>query len=113
MTTHCAPACSQVLPVKPQGVWARGLKHERGHVTADSGVSEMGVFRALQPNDIHTIMSLLSGNSPCAFCHSHVGHYQVTVKYHINIHIVVQISPDNIIQGPLIQLVDVTLLLLP
>ena len=26
MTTHCAPACSQVLPVKPQGVWARGIE---------------------------------------------------------------------------------------
>ena len=24
MTTCCAPACSQALPVKPQGVWARG-----------------------------------------------------------------------------------------
>ena len=26
MTTHCAPACSQALPVKPQGVWARGIE---------------------------------------------------------------------------------------
>ena len=26
MTTHCTPACSQVLPVKPQGVWARGVE---------------------------------------------------------------------------------------
>ena len=24
MTTHCAPACSQALLVKAQGVWARG-----------------------------------------------------------------------------------------
>ena len=24
MTTCCAPACSQALPVKPQGVWVRG-----------------------------------------------------------------------------------------
>ena len=24
MTTRCAPACSHALPVKPQGVWARG-----------------------------------------------------------------------------------------
>ena len=46
MTTCCAPACSQVLPVKPQGV----LKRERGHVTAETGVAEVGVFRALQPN---------------------------------------------------------------
>ena len=26
MTTHWAPACSQVLPVKPKGVWARGIE---------------------------------------------------------------------------------------
>ena len=26
MTTWCAPACSQALPVKPQGVWARGIE---------------------------------------------------------------------------------------
>ena len=53
MTTRCAPACSQVLPVKPQGVWARGIEAchgERGHVTAETGVAEVGVFRALQPN---------------------------------------------------------------
>ena len=26
MTACCAPACSQALPVKPQGVWARGIE---------------------------------------------------------------------------------------
>ena len=26
MTTCCAPACSQALPVKPQGVWDRGIE---------------------------------------------------------------------------------------
>ena len=26
MTTRCAPTCSQALPVKPQGVWARGIE---------------------------------------------------------------------------------------
>ena len=26
MTPRCAPACSQSLPVKPQGVWARGIE---------------------------------------------------------------------------------------
>ena len=26
MTTRCAPACSQVLPAKPQAVWARGIE---------------------------------------------------------------------------------------
>ena len=47
MTTHCAPACSQqVLPVKPQGVWARDV----GHVTSEIWSFGGGVFRALQPN---------------------------------------------------------------
>ena len=27
------------------------LKRERGHMTSKSGISEVGVFRALQPND--------------------------------------------------------------
>ena len=26
MTARFAPACSQALPVKPQGVWARGIE---------------------------------------------------------------------------------------
>ena len=26
MTTRCVPACRQALPVKPQGVWARGIE---------------------------------------------------------------------------------------
>ena len=34
----------------PRGSWPEVLKRERGHVTAKSGVSEVGVFRALQPN---------------------------------------------------------------
>ena len=42
MTTHCAPACSQILPVKPQAVWARGIEGW-GHLTVPkSGVSEVG-----------------------------------------------------------------------
>ena len=51
MTTHFAPACSQVLPVKPQGVWARGVEAWAGS-RDESGVFEVGVFRALQPNDM-------------------------------------------------------------
>ena len=50
VTTHCAPACSQVLPIKPQGSGPEVLKRERGHVSAESGVLEVGVFKALQPN---------------------------------------------------------------
>ena len=36
MTTRCALACSQALPVKPQGVWARGIEAECGHVTVET-----------------------------------------------------------------------------
>ena len=46
MTTHCAPAYSQVLPVKPQG--SEVLKRELGHVTTEYGVSRVSAFRALQ-----------------------------------------------------------------
>ena len=56
MTTCCAPACSQgcqAPPVKPQGVWARGIYGERGHVTSETGVAEVAVFRALQHNEKH------------------------------------------------------------
>ena len=35
----------------PRGSGPEVLKRERGHVTAESGVSEVGVFRALQPNE--------------------------------------------------------------
>ena len=45
MTTRCAPACSQALPVKPQGSGSEVLWPPK------SGVSEAGVFRALQPNE--------------------------------------------------------------
>ena len=52
MTTRCAPACSQALPVKPQG----GLGQRYWSVSVVTwppkpGVSEAGVFRAIQPND--------------------------------------------------------------
>ena len=50
MTARCALACSQALPVKPQGVWARGIEAWAGHVTAETGVAEVAVFGALQPN---------------------------------------------------------------
>ena len=51
MTTRCAPACSQALPVKPQGVWVRGI--EAGAWSRDRRNLEFrkaGVFRAIQPN---------------------------------------------------------------
>ena len=36
MTTHCAPACSQALPVKPRPPSGPDvLKRERGHVTSE------------------------------------------------------------------------------
>ena len=34
----------------PRGSGPEVLKRERGHVTAETGVAEVGVFRALQPN---------------------------------------------------------------
>ena len=53
MTTHCAPACSQALPVKPQGgLGQRYWSVSRVTWPPKSGVSEVGVSRALQPNDI-------------------------------------------------------------
>ena len=48
MTTHSAPACSQVLPARGSG--PEVLNRNRGHVTSESGVSEVGVLRALQPD---------------------------------------------------------------
>ena len=50
MTTRCAPACSQVLPVKPQGVWARGIEPWARSRDRRDWIAEVGVFRALQPN---------------------------------------------------------------
>ena len=35
----------------PRGSGPEVLKRERGHVTAETGVAEVGVFRALQPNE--------------------------------------------------------------
>ena len=48
MTAHCAPACSQALPVKPRGVWVMGI--EAWARSLESGVAEVAVFGALQPN---------------------------------------------------------------
>ena len=58
MTTRCAPACSQTLPVKPQG----GLGQTYWSVSVvtlppKSGVSEV-VFRALQPNGVRMEFNL-------------------------------------------------------
>ena len=38
---------TQIFPLG--GEWPT-VKRERGHVTAETGVAEVGVFRALQPN---------------------------------------------------------------
>ena len=73
MTTRCATACSQTLPVKRQG----GLGQRYWSVSGvtwlpKTGVSEVGVFRALQPNDrveltwgnvVWDILALLYGTS--------------------------------------------------
>ena len=62
MTIHCGPACSQVLPVKPQGVWARGVEAWARSRDLRIWDSEVGVFRALQPNvsyDTHDDIDLV------------------------------------------------------
>ena len=47
MTTRCTPACSQALPGLGQRYWSvSGVTWP-----PKSGVSEVGVFRALQPNE--------------------------------------------------------------
>ena len=54
MATCCAPACSQALPVKPQGVWARGSEAWAGSRDLRNleFVRWAQVFRALQPNEL-------------------------------------------------------------
>ena len=41
----------------PRGSGPEVLKRERGHVTAETGVAEVGVFRALQPNEVPDLFS--------------------------------------------------------
>ena len=50
MTTHCARLAARSSQSNPRGSGPEVLKCERGHVTSESGVSEVEVFRALQPN---------------------------------------------------------------
>ena len=51
MTACCAPVCSQALPIKPQGVWARSI--EAWARSRDLRIWSCGlaVFGALQPNE--------------------------------------------------------------
>ena len=49
----------------PRGSGPEVLKRERGHVTAESGVSEVGVFRALQPNEFVQTRQSWSANHSC------------------------------------------------
>ena len=45
------PSLQPGPPIQTPGVCGpEVLKRERGHVTAETGVAEVGVFRALQPN---------------------------------------------------------------
>ena len=50
MTACCAPLAARSSQSNPRGSGPEVLKRERGHVTAETGVAEVGVFRALQPN---------------------------------------------------------------
>ena len=80
MTTRCAPACSHALPVKPQGVMVRGIEAWAGSRDlwnlefrrwGSSGVSEVGVFRALQPND-NCWSFRCSWSSACQCCSNYI-----------------------------------------
>ena len=44
------PLAARSSQSNPRGSGPEVLKREQGHVTSESGVSEVGVFRALQPN---------------------------------------------------------------
>ena len=46
----------------PRGSGPEVLKRERGHVTAETGVAEVGVFRALQPNEYRVQDTALGAN---------------------------------------------------
>ena len=72
MTTRCGPACSQVLPVKPQGLWAIGVEAWAGSRDLESGVSEAEVFRALQPNAGHFLNKSLWNTNLHEYSYKHV-----------------------------------------
>ena len=49
--THAEPRlAARSSQSNPRGSGPEVLGRERGHVTAETGVAEVGVFRALQPN---------------------------------------------------------------
>ena len=54
MTTHSAPACSQVLLVKPQGVWARSI--EAWARSCDRRNLEFRRWGSLGPSNVMTII---------------------------------------------------------
>ena len=58
------PLCPGLKPGPPSqtpgGSGPEVLKRERGHVTSDIRVSEVGVFRALQPNEIVEFSALVT-----------------------------------------------------
>ena len=51
----------------PRGSGPEVLKRERGHVTAETGVAEVGVFRALQPNSVSAWLNGLKAWESQAF----------------------------------------------
>ena len=75
MTTRCAPACSQALPVKPQGVWARGIEawawsHDRRNLEfrrwGSSGPSSLMFVVSLGLNELRPVFK--SPNFPKRVC---------------------------------------------
>ena len=95
MTTRCAPACSQALPVKPQGVWARGIEawawsRDRRNLEFLRGGGG-GVFRALQPNEKmffkHTTIDVPSGIQTMNFQSSVIRHHEFNLMGNSNVYI--------------------------
>ena len=52
MIARCARLTARPSQSNPRGSGPEVLKCERGHVTAETGVAEVAVFGALQPNVI-------------------------------------------------------------
>ena len=50
MTARCARLAARPSQSNPRGSGPEVLKRERGHVTSETGVAEVAVFGALQPN---------------------------------------------------------------
>ena len=65
MTARCAPACSQALPVKPQGVWARGIEAWARSRDLWNWCCRGGGFGAFQPKDFGWVLHFHTEHMQC------------------------------------------------